>query len=344
MCLLTYFPIGADVDRDRLLAGTVINSDGHGFAIVDNDNDCLIVHKGMKGSEVVDAFETSRALHPNGPALFHSRIGTAGPNDLDNCHPFYVGRDRRTVLAHNGILPAWMQPVKGSTWSDTRLLALQLVPQRYGPLWLKHNQQRLANAITAYNKLVILTVNPSYGKQGIIINEKEGDWLDGVWYSNTSFAWAMPGHKGGIRHAYRPGDYAPTDRSCVMCGRSLLVVDMRLGSCNWCDACVSCDMQPRDCDCYGLPRGLDDDNLEECWCKSSWPLKYCHGTTADKKTWWDDAQSPVVLGPPRDGTEAEFSGAMKLLRTRHASGKELVPARALKTAVKVDDRGNILPN
>jgi glutamine amidotransferase len=107
MCLLTYLPAGVQPDTDALLTGALVNADGHGFAIVAGRRlDRLIVQRGLDGEAVIDAFIAARLQHPQGPALFHSRLATHGDTTLDNCHPFTLGGDTRTVLAHNGVLPA----------------------------------------------------------------------------------------------------------------------------------------------------------------------------------------------------------------------------------------------
>ena len=103
MCLLTFLPAAVMPDLTALTNGAWINEDGHGFAIVTTDG--LLVHRGMDAHEVIDAFANARGQHPSGPALFHSRLATHGDTTVDNCHPFPVGGDDRTVIAHNGILP-----------------------------------------------------------------------------------------------------------------------------------------------------------------------------------------------------------------------------------------------
>jgi predicted glutamine amidotransferase len=98
---------GVQPDTDALLTGALVNADGHGFAIVAGRRlDRLIVQRGLDGEAVIDAFIAARLQHPQGPALFHSRLATHGDTTLDNCHPFTLGGDTRTVLAHNGVLPA----------------------------------------------------------------------------------------------------------------------------------------------------------------------------------------------------------------------------------------------
>ncbi|MFE7803032.1 hypothetical protein [Nocardia sp. NPDC057440] len=59
---------------------------------------------------------------------------------MENCHPFVVGGDPRTVLAHNGILA---HPSSGDPRSDRRIAAEDLLPRRpFGSLdsWAGHER------------------------------------------------------------------------------------------------------------------------------------------------------------------------------------------------------------
>jgi hypothetical protein len=105
MCLLTYFPAGQLPDLDALKAGTDYNPDGHGYAIVvpdatRRDGGRLLVGKGLDAELVLTRFDRDRRAHPDGPALFHSRLRTHGLVDEANCHPFRLAGDPRTVMAH----------------------------------------------------------------------------------------------------------------------------------------------------------------------------------------------------------------------------------------------------
>lgn len=182
MCLLTFFPEGIQPDTDALLRGSENNSDGHGYAIIINDR--ITVRKSMTAKPLIEEFANLRKQHPQGPALFHSRIGTGGTITKSNCHPFKVGGDPRTVVAHNGILPASVQPKKGDPRCDTRIFAQSHLPYR------NLNSTRSRNKLETWlagDKLAVLTVNPNHQQSWYLLNEHLGEWdQDGVWYSNSS--------------------------------------------------------------------------------------------------------------------------------------------------------------
>lgn len=193
MCMLTYLSPGTQPDVDAIGNGTTFNNDGHGFAIVHGDQ--LIVRHGMDPENMVNKFEDLRKRFPDGPAMFHSRFGTAGSVSRYNCHPFYIGGDNQSVLGHNGVLPQLVQPQGGDRRSDTRICAEELLAG--WDLQDEHNQNEIEKWMGAGNKFVILTVNPIYDYSAWILNEKAGNWEDNdsVWYSNTDYRY------GGTRTA-----------------------------------------------------------------------------------------------------------------------------------------------
>ncbi|MGI5213337.1 class II glutamine amidotransferase [Plantactinospora sp. CA-290183] len=259
MCLLTFFPAGVLPETSALINGTYTNGDGHGFAIV-AENQILVRH-GMDGEAMVDAFAAARQEHPDGPALFHSRITTAGRTNVDNCHPFQVGGDRRTVLAHNGVLPHNVQPAMGDSRSDTRITAEDFLPRQIGSLHLRRNRLLFERWMTPHNKMVILTVNRRFKKRAYILNEDSGIWDGGIWYSNDSYLPLDP------RWANSRWDWplwgravADLDR-CMQCNA---LVDLDDGACWYCGWCFDCGELPQDCFCY-TPAALDSRLSGDSW-------------------------------------------------------------------------------
>jgi len=184
VCLLTYLPAGVAPDLAALRTGAAANPDGHGYAVVAGDR--LLTGRGLDADGLLEEFAHVRDLHPDRPALFHSRLATHGTLGPDNCHPFAVGADPRTVIAHNGILPALVQPRRGDPRSDTRIAAEDLLPA-LGPLHLRRTRQHLQRWMGPHNLMVLLTVDPRYRRHAYLFNEANGLWHDGTWYSNDSY-------------------------------------------------------------------------------------------------------------------------------------------------------------
>jgi glutamine amidotransferase len=81
--LLAYLPCGQQPDLSALRTGATSNPDGHGYAIVvpartDSAGERLHVVKGLDAEVVLDRLDHDRRTHPDGPALFHSRLRTHG--------------------------------------------------------------------------------------------------------------------------------------------------------------------------------------------------------------------------------------------------------------------------
>lgn len=254
MCLLTFFPAGTLPDLEALMNGTTFNDDGHGYAIVDLLGARIITGRGMDAREMVDEFATLRDVYPDGPAMFHSRLATDGYINLLNCHPFVVGNDPRTVLAHNGIMP--IRPGKDDPRSDTRYVAESHIPRAFGTLRRRRARLAFERWMGTYNKVVILTVDRRFRENAFILNEKAGTWVNGIWYSNDGY---LP--YGGYETASRtwvlgPVNGKPVEESdeCWVCG---LRTSYRLSECPKCGVCFDCGEGWQACQCYTPSKALD---------------------------------------------------------------------------------------
>lgn len=281
MCLLTFLPAGVLPDLDALYRGAARNPDGHGLAILipahrsrpgrqgrgSGGRGRLIVRHDLNPDRLIQAMDQLRRHHLDGPALFHSRLATSGRPGLANCHPFPVDHDRRTVLAHNGILPPDLHPQRRDTRCDTRIAAEEFTT-RFGPAHSPQVQRRLERAITPFNKIVILSVDPAFTRPAIVLNEDAGTWRQGIWYSNDDY---QPSRRRDHRVDHRadhwrdlgpdPGPWHQTDTAvgsgdCPRCGEPVTPAparaDTRASSgCGWCWwwTCHRCGLVLDDCLC-----------------------------------------------------------------------------------------------
>jgi hypothetical protein len=188
MCLLVFMSKGVTASEKSLETAAYHNDDGFGWAIRTPDK--LLIGKGMDFAKVHSEFLAARSSY-DGEALFHLRITTQGGTNLDNCHPFYVGKDKLSVVAHNGMLPVADDKTGRS---DTRIFAETLLPKRGGIAFLngEHTLPQLEKWAEG-SKLVFLTVNPASKWRYVIANAELGHWADGaeegVWYSNKSYTY-----------------------------------------------------------------------------------------------------------------------------------------------------------
>lgn len=197
MCLAIWKPAGKTIKKEHLENGFASNNHGAGIAFANKGK--LTIKKGFfKFEEFYAEYEKVQAL----PCLIHFRIRTSGGQDARNCHPWEV--TPHLALIHNGILR--LQEQNGL--SDTGVFATYILRpiveagpgnwQRPGIKWL------LEEAIGTSNKMVLMNGDGEH----VILNEKQGDWDNGCWFSNSTWKWKS--HRGG-GHYYR-GDYDYSNR------------------------------------------------------------------------------------------------------------------------------------
>ena len=181
MCIAIYKPADKEISDDVLKICYTNNKDGCGFAYINKD------HKGIKRIKIkksmdFDVFlkQYKRAIevNPESPFLIHFRIGTHGVRTNYNCHPFRI--DDETVFIHNGVISGVGTDEKKS---DTQLFN-DVVLKRLPKGLLTHPTIKfLIEDFIGYSKLITLDINGSVN----IYNEKKGEWVDGIWFSNNGY-------------------------------------------------------------------------------------------------------------------------------------------------------------
>jgi hypothetical protein len=134
------------------------------------------------GHMTLAAMQKAFLCVPEGvPVCLHFRIKTHGALDAANPHPHVVIPDE-TAICHNGILP--INTPANSTESDTARFA-RLVLASLPTMWFKN--PGLVHLVQEYmgrgNKIVAMSKEGQY----TILNEEQGQWEGGTWYSNGGF-------------------------------------------------------------------------------------------------------------------------------------------------------------
>jgi predicted glutamine amidotransferase len=230
-------------------------------------------YRTMSARKAVSKFIHMRQQYPQGYAIWHARYATHGVRNEDNCHPFQVGDDTDTVLAHNGVLDTFIG--KDDKRSDTRIFAEDTLPKIGGVLALEdENLYRMVEGWASGSKIAVLTTNPKAQYQLYLINESLGHWDDnGVWWSNSSYKRTTTTLGSYYKPSTTPAitqdtsefkveqDYYTEMLSdfsednpviidmCPMC-EALIDIDRSAEYCQYCDSCMSCYATWQDCMCY----------------------------------------------------------------------------------------------
>lgn len=289
MCLLVVCKPNAIPKREELTEGACTNPHGYGFAMIIDGK--IFRYRTMSARKAVSKFIHMRQQYPQGYAIWHARYATHGVKNEDNCHPFQVGDDVDTVLAHNGVLDTFIG--KDDKRSDTRIFAEDTLPKLGGFRALEdENLYRMIEGWASGSKIAVLTANPDAQYQLYLINERLGHWDDnGVWWSNSSYKRSTYSSKT----YYSPAPTAttsPTNEAdyvleqeyynelllqadedtlvidqCPSC-EALVDIDRSAEYCQYCDTCMSCWASWQDCMCYtpaSARQGFKDNDFDNQW-------------------------------------------------------------------------------
>jgi len=178
MCIIVAKPANKEITRETLQQCWTRNSDGAGFMY--NHEGRLRVKKGFFDFQsFYDSFMNSTE---GKKAVAHFRITTHGKTDMPNCHPFRI--NEHLAFAHNGIISqiATTDKDKSDTWHFNERI-LKPLTQSGADLFGNNAVCELIRGYIGSSKLVFLNSNNDI----FIMNERMGEWEDGVWFSNTSY-------------------------------------------------------------------------------------------------------------------------------------------------------------
>tara|TARA_B100000925_G_C22009498_1_gene475484 strand:+ start:2824 stop:3870 length:1047 start_codon:yes stop_codon:yes gene_type:complete len=187
MCIIASVPAGTTVTKKQISNMWDRNPDGAGVAYIDDKNRVRVV-KSMEKKDFMSKLGNVLKKHNKRDILIHFRIRTHGKVCIDNVHPFRVSKD--TVMAHNGMLPDFFEPSPKSDWSDTKFFvenfAKNMDITALDDLSFTNMLGEMIDAENYQNKLVFLTADKRLKQDSYIINPQHGEYVDGVWFSNSS--------------------------------------------------------------------------------------------------------------------------------------------------------------
>ena len=183
MCIIASIPKNTGTITKNTLE-TMCNNNSHGFGIAwIDENNKIQISKSMDQKQFVKkCLKVQNDYGKKSDILIHARIATSGKTNIANCHPFKV--DKNTVFAHNGVLDC-VEPTEKK--SDTRVFNEVVLKNLKKGFLAKDDVKEFLGEIIGSDKLVFLTNNEDLDKNTYIINEHNGKWEDGIWFSNNTY-------------------------------------------------------------------------------------------------------------------------------------------------------------
>lgn len=216
MCVICTTFNGVKMTEEEIRKCWQSNSDGGGYAFVDENNK-IVIKKHMELNPFLEMLMDDQEKYSDDtPFVVHFRIASHGSVNIDNCHPFYV--NPKVVFAHNGIMSnaATLIP-KGSAYSDTVALnkhVLQQLPWNF--LNNRGFEELIYNYIGTTNKLAFIDDT----RKLTVFNEYQGEGnIKDKWFSNDFWSWTpsnshyakMMGYQGN----YTDWDYLYPEKQGV---------------------------------------------------------------------------------------------------------------------------------
>lgn len=237
MCLIIVKPPKKIITRKTLKEAFHNYPDGFGFMTAFGDK--LFIYKATNNfRQLYQQFRQIESQHPENSFVFHFRQATAGLIDVENTHPFFVNDN--LGFCHNGIISISRPDVKRSDTVSFVENILKKMPtdflKQQGITWLLDTF-----CTETFNKLVFMD---NFGKVEIF-GEKEGEWKEGLWFSNKyeigiyRFKNFDCNYRGGCATQENRGNYViPAYEICVECGEYAEVSDGMFGARGFtCDDC-----------------------------------------------------------------------------------------------------------
>jgi glutamine amidotransferase len=178
MCIIVVKPSNKVITRRTLKNCFTSNSDGAGLMF--SVDGALVIDKGYFGFRAFyKRFRSYERAHPNANFVLHFRIATSGGIHVSTCHPFRVHKTLGFV--HNGIFSGL-----GTKYlSDTQIFNINIL-QKLPPNFMDIDRARKQISdyiVTSLSKVVFLDNEGNY----TIVNESNGHWDEGIWYSNYGY-------------------------------------------------------------------------------------------------------------------------------------------------------------
>ena len=185
MCIAILKPKNIEIPEKNLKQSFYANPDGAGFGFFIDEKPHI--YKGYFIYEsFIDKWNSINRIYDlkSKDVIIHFRIASQGKICVENTHPFLSNKN--SIVAHNGTIfdlskNSYRYTMKDDI-SDTRLFIKKYINN----LPVDFLEYKVLRDLVEYrvrkSKLIILTSAKWY-----IINEADGIWDKGIWYSNESY-------------------------------------------------------------------------------------------------------------------------------------------------------------
>lgn len=308
MCLLLVNLDGRQIPVEYIIKAAQINRDGFGMMYADKSGSLKTIQGLFTEEQIIKCFEA--AEKQNVRYVAHFRMGTRGSNSVENTHPFIVSNEYcgGIGMAHNGTFQIY-SPTGGDK-SDTRILAERIQDEImkdesyhvsiFTPTALRL-QKDFGHIIGSWNKVAFLN---GLGEVNII-NEDEGYWVNGVWYSNL-YSIGLGYNWKDIQGAYKGKFIHNKEKLAEILGKSVEDLEYDIEELEELDfdafSSVAEDEETiPECDIETIAENFDDDDKEEHSLWEKWKREYA--ISSRKK---DIKKRIEVDGLELDVTESEI--------------------------------------
>lgn len=185
MCIAILKPKNIEIPEKNLKQSFYANPDGAGFGFFIDEKP--YIYKGYFTYEsFIKVWHSINKIYDlkSKDVIIHFRIASCGKICVENTHPFLSNKN--SIVAHNGTIRGMGNKLDGyimeNDMSDTRKFINEYINNLPVDFWKYKVLKDLVEYRVNNSKLIILTFDKWY-----IINEADGVWDKGVWYSNYSY-------------------------------------------------------------------------------------------------------------------------------------------------------------
>jgi predicted glutamine amidotransferase len=180
MCIAILCPQGTQITAQQFQNSWDNNYNGAGFMYNDDNNKLHVVKEMEDCDKLYKKYVKLVSKYPNATFVLHFRISNRGVINRENCHPFKVSNE--LAFVHNGTITSVDKDDKRSDTNIFNRQILRKLPNADIKFLNNSAVKGVLEEFIGYSKIIFLDNNGQYA----LLNENDGYWEEGIWYSNDS--------------------------------------------------------------------------------------------------------------------------------------------------------------